>query len=150
MPGTFDLRFFKEGLVDTIIANAIVNASDTATVDLLIGQPTGACFYRPGDINGNGVANGIDVTYAVSYFKGGPPPARDCGRPIGPCPQLSPFYAAGDVNGSCVFNGIDITFYVSYLKGGPPTLLFCPDCPPALGPMKMPILENQGRIEVQE
>jgi hypothetical protein len=89
------------------------------------------CSYVPGDINGNGFANGIDVTYGVSYLKGGPVPPIDCGAPVGPCPQTSPFFAAGDVNGNCTFNGIDITFYVGYLKGNQPALLFCNDCPPS-------------------
>jgi hypothetical protein len=88
------------------------------------------CAYRPGDINGNGATNGIDVTYGVGYFKGGLVPPNNCGTPVGPCPQASPFYAAGDVNGSCVFNGIDITFFVGYLKGSQPALLHCPTCPP--------------------
>jgi len=92
------------------------------------------CAYVVGDINGNGQANGIDVTFGVAYLKGGAAPPIDCGTPVGPCPQASPFFAAGDVNGNCAFNGIDITFYVSYLKGGQPALLFCDECPPAGGP----------------
>jgi hypothetical protein len=99
-------------------------------VSLEIVGPAG-CQYVPGDINGNGAANGIDVTFGVAYFKGGTQPPIDCGTPVGPCPQASPFFAAGDVNGNCAFNGIDITFFVSYLKGGQPALLYCPDCPPA-------------------
>jgi hypothetical protein len=83
------------------------------------------CQYITGDINGNGVANGIDVTYGVTYFKGGtePPIACDCG-------VHGTIFAGGDANGNCVFNGIDITYYVAYLKGGA-VLNSCPDCPPA-------------------
>jgi hypothetical protein len=84
------------------------------------------CQYVPGDINGNNQANGIDVTFGVSYFKGGNTPPYSCD-----CPPYGVFYVAGDVNGNCIFNGIDITFFVSYLKGGQPQLLFCPSCPPA-------------------
>ncbi|OGC90983.1 MAG: hypothetical protein A2W25_07855 [candidate division Zixibacteria bacterium RBG_16_53_22] len=85
-----------------------------------------SCTYDVGDINGSGQANGIDVTYGVSYLKGGNAPADSCN-----CPPLAfPFYAAMDVNGSCNTNGIDITYFVSYLKGGP-TLQNCADCPPA-------------------
>jgi len=83
------------------------------------------CEYLVGDINGNGATNGIDVTYGVGYFKGGPAPPDVCD-----CPPHGQLYAAGDVNGNCVFNGIDITYFVSYLKGGP-ALLWCTDCPPA-------------------
>jgi hypothetical protein len=88
------------------------------------------CYYIPGDINGNGSANGIDVSYGVNYFKGGPPPPIDCNPPYVNLPD--PFYAAGDVNASCSFNGIDISYYVAFLKGGA-GLLFCQDCPPAEG-----------------
>jgi photosystem II stability/assembly factor-like uncharacterized protein len=108
-----------------------VNSNDTS--EALVQIPvtlvvTGLCAYIPGDINDDGTANGIDITYAVAFFKGGNVPPVDCSPD---CPELpGPFYAAGDVNGSCVFNGIDITFYVGYLKGQQPTLLFCPDCPP--------------------
>jgi hypothetical protein len=89
------------------------------------------CDYTPGDVNGNGSFNGIDVTAMVSYFKGGSTPAMDCGNPVGPCPQPSPFYAAGDVNGDCVFNGMDLIWFVIHLKGGPAPLRYCPTCPPA-------------------
>ncbi len=92
---------------------------------LIVNQVT--CDYIIGDINNNGVANGIDVVYGVNYFKGGPPPPVSCDM----CPQPAPFYAAGDVNGDCIFNGIDITFWVGYLKGILPWLRHCPSCPPA-------------------
>jgi hypothetical protein len=84
------------------------------------------CNYIAGDINGSGVANGLDVTYGVAFFKGGPPPPIACDM----CPEPAPFYASGDVNGSCSFNGMDITYMVAYFKGGS-LLNSCPDCPPA-------------------
>jgi hypothetical protein len=112
--------------------NILVVANETTVVNFaLVREGPPPCSYVPGDINGNGSANGIDVTYGVAYLKGGPVPPIDCGAPVGPCPHASPFYAAADVNGNCAFNGIDITFYVSYLKGSQPALLFCIDCPPA-------------------
>lgn len=80
--------------------------------------------YIPGDINNNGAANGIDVSYAVNFFKGGNPPPFICD-----CPNHDSLYAAGDVNGSCQFNGVDITYFVRYAIGGPP-LRWCIDCPP--------------------
>jgi hypothetical protein len=88
------------------------------------------CQYMPGDINNNGTANGVDIVYAVNYFKGGPNhPPVDC---YPGCPnEPNPFFAAGDVNGNCAFNGVDITFFVRYLKGQVPSLLYCTDCPPA-------------------
>jgi hypothetical protein len=88
--------------------------------------PYAGCAYRPGDINNVPPANGIDITYGVSYLKGGNPPPVNCSPP---CPQPAPFYAAMDVNGSCTTNGIDITYFVGFLKGGP-SLLYCENCPP--------------------
>jgi hypothetical protein len=142
----FDLTGF-EG------TNAIFSidfGSDTNTNDhgfylddlMLIGYPEVGCNYIVGDINNFGGANGIDVTFGVSYFKGGAAPPIDCNPPCtlipdGPDPGTDPdpapdeFYTAGDVNGNCAFNGIDITFYVSYLKELQPALLYCPTCPPA-------------------
>jgi hypothetical protein len=95
------------------------------TINITAGGSAG-CSYVPGDINGNGTTNGIDVTYGVTYLKGGAMPPVVCGA----CPQTQPFFAAGDVNGSCSFNGIDITYFVGFLKGGP-ALQYCTDCPPA-------------------
>jgi hypothetical protein len=94
------------------------------TMVLAISIASGLCPYVPGDINHNGIANGIDVVYAVNFFKGGPPPPIRCDM----CPQPAPFYAAGDVNGDCVFNGIDIVFYVHHPLDVP--LRYCPSCSP--------------------
>lgn len=88
-------------------------------------QDTGGCQYTPGDINGMPPANGIDVTYGVTYLKGGPVPPITCDM----CPPNPPFYAAMDVNGSCSTNGLDVTYFVGFLKGGP-GLIYCPACPP--------------------
>jgi len=62
--------------------------------------------FVPGDVNGSGAVNGVDVVYLVGYLKGGPPP---------PDPILR-----ADANGSCSVNGIDVVYLVGYLKGGPP------------------------------
>jgi hypothetical protein len=86
------------------------------------------CHYIPGDINGDGDADGIDVIYGVAFFKGGSLPPVDCAPPCMGIPD--PFYAAGDVNGNCLFSGIDITYFVAYLKQLQPSLRWCEDCPP--------------------
>ncbi len=79
------------------------------------------CPYLPGDVNGSNSYNGLDITYGVSYLKGGPLPN---------CPQCDcPDSFCGDVNGSCTYNGLDITYGVAYLKGGNPPV-HCQDCPP--------------------
>jgi|GEM_PF-3968504 len=84
-----------------------------------------SCIYVVGDANNSGDFNGLDVTYGVAFFKGGPAPPYQC-----ECTPGNTWYVAGDVNGSCNYNGLDITYAVAYLKGGP-DLIPCPDCPPA-------------------
>jgi hypothetical protein len=85
----------------------------------------GGCDYVIGDVNNNGSFNGVDVVYAVSFFKGGPAPLFLC-----ECVPGNSWYVAGDVNASCNFNGVDVTYMVSYFKGGPLPVP-CADCPPA-------------------
>jgi hypothetical protein len=87
--------------------------------------PGWPCQYVPGDINGDGGADGLDVTYGVNYWQGNVPAPYQCF-----CLSHGSLYASGDVNSSCAFNGVDITYYVRYLHGGPP-LGFCSDCSPA-------------------
>jgi hypothetical protein len=87
-------------------------------------NPSG-CQYTPGDANDNGAFNGIDVSYSVGYFKGGPPPPYSC------LCNGSTWYVAGDVNGNCAFNGIDVSYMVSYFKGGAAPIP-CPECQPGI------------------
>ena len=105
---------------DNSSGKGLINAYDAVLLALRT-----SCHYVPGDIAGNGVFNGIDVTYMVSFFKGGANPPYTC-----LCPDGLPWFIAGDVNGNCVFNGIDVSYSVSYFKGGPAPVP-CPDCPPA-------------------
>jgi hypothetical protein len=86
------------------------------------------CQYVPGDANGNGTANGLDVGYSVNWLKGGPlAPPNTCD-----CPPNGVIYAAADANGNCSFNGLDVTYLVNFLKGSPLAPTGCDDCPPAL------------------
>jgi hypothetical protein len=117
--------------IDDKDAGAVALSEGDATVNpvvyLKIPNPTrtlGGCQYAVGDVNNSGTFNGLDVTYGVAYFKGGPPPPYSCD-----CPPHGNWFVAGDVNGSCSFNGLDITYMVSYFKGGPAPHP-CPDCPP--------------------
>jgi len=82
------------------------------------------CDYIPGDVNGSASYNGLDITFGVSFFKGGNPPL--CPE----CPLCPDWFYCGDVNGSCDYNGLDITYGVAYFKGGPDPVP-CADCPPA-------------------
>jgi hypothetical protein len=84
------------------------------------------CTFSPGDANGNGEFNGLDVSFSVNYLKGGgqiPPDTCDCG-------VYGIIYAAADANGSCSYNGLDVTFSVNFLKGIGPAPVACPECPP--------------------
>jgi hypothetical protein len=94
------------------------------------------CNYVLGDANNSSTFTGLDVTYAVRYFKGGPHPPLTCD-----CPPHGTWYVAGDVNGSCSFSGLDVTYMVRYFKGGPHPIA-CPDCPPP-GLLKRPIPGNE-------
>ena len=90
--------------------------------------PTGGCDYVVGDVNGSDSYNGLDITYGVAFFKGGPDPMCPYGScPVSPCDA---FFYCGDVNASCSYNGLDITYGVAYFKGGPGPSP-CADCPPA-------------------
>jgi hypothetical protein len=93
-----------------------------------VGSPIGGgCDYVVGDANNSSSFNGLDVTYGVAYFKGGPPPPYTCD-----CPPHGVWFVSGDVNASCSYNGLDITYAVSYFKGGPGPIP-CSVCPPGGG-----------------
>ncbi len=74
----------------------------------------------PGDANGNGSLNGVDVVYLVAYLKGIVSP---------PEPLL-----AGDVNADCLVNGLDVIYLVNYFKGGTPPIRG--ECPPEGDPVE--------------
>jgi parallel beta-helix repeat protein len=124
---TFSAASLPEGTYSTEIS---VNSNDsdegvlTIPVTIVV-RELGNCIYVVGDANSNEAFNGLDVTYSVAYFKGGPPPHYEC-----ECTPGNTWYVAGDVNQSCTFNGLDVTYMVAYFKGGPPPHP-CPDCPPA-------------------
>ena len=64
---TFKWAYEKDGSVS--------NGEDCGWIDYIqfpISTPT----FIAGDANNSGNVNGLDVTYAVSYFKGGPPPCQ--------------------------------------------------------------------------
>ncbi|HBC46281.1 MAG TPA: hypothetical protein DCZ43_04475 [candidate division Zixibacteria bacterium] len=103
---------FSDG-VDTVLS-----APDSLLV------PLTGCAYVTGDANGSSTFTGLDITYSVRFFKGGPVPPLTC-----ECTPGHIWYVAGDVNGSCSFSGLDITYMVRYFKGGP-GVMSCPDCPP--------------------
>jgi len=96
----------------------------TGVIPVNVNVRSSGCDYVVGDVNNSGDYNGLDITYSVSFFKGGPLPPYEC-----ECAAGEIWYVAGDVNNSCSFNGLDVTYGVAYLKGGP-SLEPCQDCPP--------------------
>lgn len=117
LANTGDLAVFSIRAVSTNHDTSSTVSSDTAFY-------YSGCIYVSGDINNNGVLNGVDVVYAVNFFKGASVPLVNC-----ECTPGVIWPVAGDVNNSCSFNGLDVTYLVNYFKGGnlPQP---CHDCPP--------------------
>jgi hypothetical protein len=121
--GVYDILFSHAQYRDSLV-NDLSVPLEYVTLDISL-TASGPCgSYTVGDVNGSGSYNGLDITYGVSYFKGGPPPLYEC-----VCIPGNIWYATGDVNASCNYNGLDITYGVNYFKGGDGPAP-CPDCPP--------------------
>ena len=116
-------HYIYQGCRDTIISGLVIISQDTIQVDVI---SQCGCSYIVGDVNGSDSYNGLDVTFGVSFFKGGAEPL--CGE----CPVCPDWWYCGDVNGSCTYNGLDITYGVSYFKGGAGPNP-CEDCAPLGG-----------------
>ena len=100
------------------------------------------CLYLPGDINGDHIRGGGDVTYGVRYFKGlGPAPIDSCYGDSITTPNHY-LHASGDVNGNCEFRGSDISRLVAYFKGRA-YLNYCHFFPP-------PILREGKQLQSQK
>lgn len=122
--GTYDVLFSHEIYRDTVVTSVNVLNRQITILNMSLKFP---CDYVPGDINGNGIVIGGDVTYGTRYFKGvGPPPPDSCYNGD----TDSWLYAAADVNGDCIFMGSDIIYLVEYFKGNNPPPQFCPQTPP--------------------
>jgi len=102
--------------IDIIAENAVINGSikhaclqslDLAFV--ITGEAGQVCDCIPGDADGSGIHNILDVTYLINYlYKGGPPPV-----PYALC--------SGDADCNCQINILDVTYLINYLyKGGNP------------------------------
>jgi hypothetical protein len=122
--GYYDLAFSHDLYNDTSVTGKFAVIHDTLVIDLVL-TPWAGCDYVVGDANDSGDYNGLDITFGVSYLKGGTPPPYECD-----CPLHGIWYSAGDVNGSCDYNGLDITYGISFLKGSATELIPCPDCAP--------------------
>jgi hypothetical protein len=130
-PGIYDVEASKEGYITQSADSVeVLTGSPTMVEFELVPEGQSPCTYVPGDVNGSGGWNGLDVVYLVNYLKGfGAEPPYSCD-----CPPHGRLYVGADVNGSCSINGIDVIYLVNVLKYWPnPGPLFCPDCPPASG-----------------
>ena len=88
--------------------------------------PTEYCLFTPGDANGNGSFNGLDVNYLVQYLKGWyVAPFITCN-----CPPVGEVKVGADANGDCSTNGLDISYMVNALKQIGPWPVGCQLCPP--------------------
>jgi parallel beta-helix repeat protein len=123
--GTYHEHVTRSGFISVDINNIVVAEDGFTGVTANLAIEIGGCHYVPGDVNGPGTFTGLDITYMVRFFKGGPHPTYSC-----ECTTGNTWYVSGDVNGSCSFTGLDITYSVRYFKGGPAPIP-CPDCPPA-------------------
>lgn len=69
--------------------------------------------YLLGDVNGDGLRQGSDVTFLVRYFKGLSIPPYQCYD----ASHNTMLYSAGDVTGDCLLRGSDVTRLVAFFKG---------------------------------
>jgi len=123
--GIYDLSFSHDDYADTVITGASVVANEPTVVNVTL-FPPGPCDYLPGDINGDGLVVGGDISFGVQYFSGNvDPPPDSCWNDS----TNSWLYAAADANGDCRFVGGDITFMVNYFGGGIAPR-WCPQTPP--------------------
>jgi hypothetical protein len=111
----------------TFDTNDPLSPNSNVPISMTIEALAPNCNYIIGDVNNSHLFNGVDVVFAVAYFKGGMTPAYDCECPAG---SGHSWYVAGDVNGTCNFNGVDVTYMVTFFKGGAFPYP-CPDCPPS-------------------
>jgi hypothetical protein len=119
----YDVLFSQVQYRDSLV-NDLSVPLEYVTLDISL-TASGPCgFYAVGDVNGSGSYNGLDITFGVSFFKGGAFPLYEC-----ECSPGNAWFVSGDVNASCNYNGLDITYGVNYFKGGDNPAP-CPDCPP--------------------
>jgi len=134
--GIYDILFTHPDFENTLYHDVYVDANDTTILNIVLYEP-GICYYIPGDINGDSIVIGSDVTYGVNYFRGtGNPPPDSCYNQA----ESEWLYAAADANGDCLFIGSDITYMVMYFRGLNPPPTWCPQTPP----LSPPIMIEEG------
>ncbi|UCC79132.1 MAG: carboxypeptidase regulatory-like domain-containing protein [Candidatus Zixiibacteriota bacterium] len=122
--GIYNVSFSHPDYLPLTEGNVEVNGGQITVLDVTLYEMSSGCDYVVGDVNSSGAYDGLDITYGVNFFKGGPAPPDSC-----ECTPGDVWYVAGDVNASCSYNGLDITYGVAYFKGGSAASP-CADCPP--------------------
>ena len=122
--GEYFARYSRENYADTIISDIVITPDGTTIINLTLSFLQN-CDYVPGDVNGNGVCTGNDLTYVFAWYRGGPPPPYTC-----ECFPGWIWWPAADYNGTCSFNGLDISLMIAYFKSGSLEPIPCADCPP--------------------
>ncbi|MEW5925190.1 MAG: hypothetical protein AB1746_14495 [Candidatus Zixiibacteriota bacterium] len=99
----------EQYLLSGTLGQSAIGLDSTAVLLLRSGFWQFFCDCNPGDADGNGIINLLDVTFLITYlYRGGPAP-----RPFPLC--------SGDPDCSCMVNILDVTYLISYLyKGGIP------------------------------
>jgi len=137
--GTYDVSFSHPVYRDTTVADVEVLLRQTTILDMVLKFP---CDFVPGDVNGDGIVIGNDVTYGVAFLVlGGPRPPDSCFNEN----TNSWLYSAADANGDCAFLGSDITYLIQYFIGNNPPPQFCPYTPPP-GPNLLNIFRNKAPL----
>lgn len=116
--------------INTVTIVCIDSCDATVTCELDI--TVGCCGFTPGDINGDGLIDLIDVTLLTNLYRfgGAVPDTCDCRPDI----ETYPFYGAADADGDCsIYTLIDVVFLIAYYRGDIEELGFCYCCPPTGG-----------------
>jgi hypothetical protein len=148
--GTYDLSFSHAIYRDTIVTGVEVNLRETTIIDMVLSFP---CDFIPGDINGDELVTGNDLTYLVNYLRSmGPHPPDSCYNTN----AGAWLYSAADVNGDCAVTGNDPTYLVNFFRGSENHPTFCQYTPPPglldllLEDNKIPIKIPQGTISMED
>ena len=111
----YDIKFNLFGLLLPIINKFTPIIINNSEVNVF-----GDCYsYVPGDVNGDGLVIGSDVTFLVNYFRGIVTPRPE--QIFGP----DNFWAGADANGDCQIIGSDVTYLVNYFRGVNDEIRYC-------------------------
>ncbi len=94
VPGTYKIMFGWTG----------VAVGEAAEATLVVTEETATITYKPGDINNNGVSDGIDMNLLLQHI-----------LTTGLIEEGTPEFAAADINGNGVADGIDMNLLLQHI-----------------------------------